>query len=270
MASDWIPLEGVVVRARGEGDARRFVAEGPHFAPPVPLGDLFDLLPGGRFRWLGRAGDMVKIGGKRGSLAALGLALAGLPGVTDGVFACPVEAGAEPHDDGAARRLAAFYVSAVLDPGEVHARLRERIDPAFLPRPLRRVPQIPRDANGKVTRAVVEDLFAMFPVAQRIAFDHPSLEGHFPGAPIVPGALLLARVAASLRASFPRSMPGELRWAAFHAPLRPGEPYAIVAWRKEGHARFEVRHTEGAIDRGAVIASGEWVLDRAVDTGPGP
>ncbi len=268
--SDWIPLEGVALRGEGEGEARRFLAEGPHIAAAVALGDLLELLPDGRFRWLGRAGDMVKIGGKRGSLAALGLALTGIPGVSDGVFACAPGGGGADEGSGSVRRLAAFYVSNELSPDQVLARLRERIDAAFLPRPIRRVARVPRDANGKATQATLEELFAMNPPAQVIAPDHPSLAGHFPGEPIVPGALLLARVATSLRASFPRSSPAELRWAHFHVPLRPGEPFAIVAWRKDGHARFEVRRTEGEIDRGAVIASGEWALDRCVAEGPAP
>jgi acyl-coenzyme A synthetase/AMP-(fatty) acid ligase len=180
--TDWRPLAGVVLREQGEGETRRFLAEGPHLVAPVELGDALELRPGGRFRWLGRAGDMVKIGGRRGSLAALGLALSGIPGVTDGAFALPPGAIDKDEREGAVRRLTAFYVSEVHAPAHVLAQLRARIDPAFLPRPLHRVSRVPRDANGKLTRAGIEDLFALVPAAQRIASDHPSLAGHFPGA----------------------------------------------------------------------------------------
>jgi acyl-coenzyme A synthetase/AMP-(fatty) acid ligase len=38
------------------------------------------------------------------------------------------------------------------------ARLRERIDPAFLPRPLKLVERLPRELTGKLPRAAVRAL----------------------------------------------------------------------------------------------------------------
>ena len=54
-----------------------------------------------------------------------------------------------------------------------------------------------------------------------IGADHPALPGHFPGDPIVPGVVLLNEVLSAL----PQAM--NIPWAKFHAPLRPGEEFAI-------------------------------------------
>jgi hypothetical protein len=257
----WTPMQGVAVRAHGAGETLRFRAEGPHIDVPVVLGDLFDIAPDGRFLWLGRTADLVKVGGKRASLFTLNLALTGIPGVADGVFAFPPEARVADDESHPARRLAAFFVSETLSSAQVLAALRERVDPAFMPRPIHRVARLPRNANGKLTQAALAGLFATCRPAQAIAPDHPALAGHFPGDPRVPGVTVLARVADAVRARFPQRTPGELLHARFHRALRPGEPFTIEARQEEGGARFEVRRAnEGP---GAVIASGVWALEPA-------
>lgn len=266
----WTPMPGVALRALGEGEAQRFRAEGPHIDTPVVLGDVFDLHPDGRFHWLGRTSDLVKVGGKRASLFALNLALTQIAGVADGVFAFPPEARDAGDESHPARRLAAFFVSETLEARQVLAALRERVDPAFLPRPIHRVARLPRNANGKLTQGALAELFAQCQPTQAIAADHPALPGHFPGDPLVPGVTLLACVADALRARFPRYAPGELLQARFHRPLRPGEPFAIEARQEEGRARFEVRCAAREGGEGAVIASGEWALQGAESAAPRP
>ncbi|MDB5947771.1 MAG: dehydratase [Ramlibacter sp.] len=62
----------------------------------------------------------------------------------------------------------------------------------------------------------------------RLAFEfsvpagHPSLAGHFPGNPVVPGVLLLDHVLHALEQSTGRSVT-RLRQVRFVAPLFPGE-----------------------------------------------
>jgi hypothetical protein len=253
-------MQGVVLRSQGEGEERRFRAEGPHIDPPVVLGDLLELHDDGRFHWLGRTSDLVKVGGKRASLFTLNAALAGIPGVADGVFAFPPQARATGDESHPARRLAAFYVSETLAPADVLAAVRDRVDAAFLPRPLHRVTRLPRNVNGKLQQAALAALFEQCRGAQSIAADHPSLAGHFPGDPMVPGVTLLARVAEALRVRFPLRVPGELLHARFHLPLRPGEPFSIEAREDATGARFEVRRADAP---GALIASGAWALDGA-------
>jgi acyl-coenzyme A synthetase/AMP-(fatty) acid ligase len=111
----------------------------------VRLPDRICLISNTEFVFLARASDMVKVAGKRTSLAALNSELARIPGVRDGVFYFP---------EGAAR-LMAFAVAPGMSARELVAQLRERVDPAFLPRPLVLLDQLPRNSTGKLPR---EDL----------------------------------------------------------------------------------------------------------------
>jgi acyl-coenzyme A synthetase/AMP-(fatty) acid ligase len=99
------------------------------------------------FRLLGRANDLVNIAGKRSSLGHLNYHLNAIDGVVDGAFWVPAE-----HDDadGSVVRLAAFVVAPGIDDAAILAALRQRVDAAFLPRRIVRVPSLPRDATGKL------------------------------------------------------------------------------------------------------------------------
>jgi hypothetical protein len=200
----------------------------------------------------------------------LNLALTQIPGVIDGVFSFPPAADGTEGESHPARRLAAFFVSDTLEPRQVLAALRERVDPAFLPRPIHRVARLPRNANGKLQQAALDELFAQHAPAQAFAAGHPALAGHFPGDPRVPGVTLLARVADALRARYPQWVPGELLHARFRSALRPGELFSIEAREQEGRARFEVLRAGRDGEPGTVIASGEWGLERREPAAPRP
>ena len=84
-----------------------------------------------------------------------------------------------------------------------------------------------------------------------IPHDHPSLPGHFPGRPIVPGVLLLERVLEAIEST--QGPLGALRLpqVKFMQPLLPGELAQVVL---EGEApRWRFRVLRG----GALLASGE-------------
>ncbi len=119
------------------------------------LQDRLELDGPGRFRIIGRDEDLVNVAGKRASLAELNQALLRTPGVEDGVLFEPPEAEAN-----GAQRLAALVVAPGVDAPAIRRSLRQEIDEAFLPRPIRRVEALPRNETGKLTRQALLDLFA--------------------------------------------------------------------------------------------------------------
>jgi 3-hydroxymyristoyl/3-hydroxydecanoyl-(acyl carrier protein) dehydratase len=82
-----------------------------------------------------------------------------------------------------------------------------------------------------------------FQTALRIDPSHPALAGHFPGNPVVPGVVVLERVAAALRAW--RGERVEKLDAKFVQPLLPGED-AMIELRAEARCiRFAVSRRDG-------------------------
>lgn len=89
--------------------------------------------------------------------------------------------------------------------------------------------------------------------ALRIAATHPSLPGHFPGRPVVPGVVLLDRVAAAIE----RSGEGRLvriGVVKFLAPLLPEQDAELRVTRAGMRVRFRIEHD------GTAILSGEGEL----------
>ena len=75
--------------------------------------------------------------------------------------------------------------------------------------------------------------------------EHPALPGHFPGNPLVPGVVVLERVAAALKA-WRGTMVGKLD-VKFVQPLRPGEEATIALDDDGARVRFEVRRAGGGV-----------------------
>jgi acyl-coenzyme A synthetase/AMP-(fatty) acid ligase len=93
---------------------------------------------------------MVKLAGKRASLAGLTRILTGIEGVEDGVFVAPDDLDVNPR-----ARLAAAVVAPGMSAEAVVAALRAKVEPAFLPRSVVMLPALPRDAVGKVSRGAI-------------------------------------------------------------------------------------------------------------------
>ena len=91
-----------------------------------------------------------------------------------------------------------------------------------------------------------------------IGHDHPSLPGHFPGRPVVPGVVVLDRVVAALERAHGPLPPLRLPQVKFLQPLLPGEAARIrfepVA-TADGGRRWRFRVLRGD----TVLASGEVV-----------
>jgi acyl-coenzyme A synthetase/AMP-(fatty) acid ligase len=118
----------------------------------VLLADMIELRDRNTFLLHGRTADLVNIAGKRTSLAHLNFHLNSIEGVKDGAFVMPEE------DDGTVTRLMAFVVAPGLASEPIMSALRQRIDPAFLPRPLCFVEALPRNETGKLPRGAVDEL----------------------------------------------------------------------------------------------------------------
>lgn len=68
---------------------------------------------------------------------------------------------------------------------------------------------------------------------------HPSLPGHFPGQPVVPGVVLLDRVAALLQREGVGAL-ARLSAVKFRAPLLPGEQARLHVELRGRQVRFRV------------------------------
>ncbi|MBC7701083.1 AMP-binding protein [Aquabacterium sp.] len=256
-SAEWLSFEGLNLVER---DGQTWVSGG-HVEAPLALSDVLALcepvvagdLSATRFILHGRSADMVNIAGKRTSLGYLNLQLNAIPGVIDGAFLWPeVDAAGS---QGSVKRLAALVVAPELDPPRLLAALRQRIDPAFMPRPLHFVAALPRNATGKLPQAAIVELAQSLEVSAlttflplHIAPDHPAFAGHFPGHPIVPGVVLLDEALQAL-AGAEGLAPSALQVgvAKFLVPVRPGEALALN-FRSTAPGRYaiEVRVGEGA------------------------
>jgi 3-hydroxyacyl-[acyl-carrier-protein] dehydratase len=66
-----------------------------------------------------------------------------------------------------------------------------------------------------------------FEVSRAICADHPSLPGHFPGAPLVPGVVILDEILAALLEWREECELTGIRTVKFLAPLKPEQPFTI-------------------------------------------
>lgn len=147
--TNWRPVSGVRMAATHDDT----LSWGAHFSSPVRLPDEIEIDATGCFRLLGRLTDMVKIGGRRASLAGLNLLLEGLPGLEDGVLYLP-------NSTNPTERLCLIYSGQALDRAAVGEWLRGRLDPAFMPRTLIHIDKLPRSEGGKLPHQALDALFA--------------------------------------------------------------------------------------------------------------
>jgi acyl-coenzyme A synthetase/AMP-(fatty) acid ligase len=153
VTSEWRAMTDVALRT----DGQQTWVKGGHVGNEVPLADVIELRGWGRFLLHGRTADLVNIAGKRTSLAHLNYHLNSIEGVRDGVFVVPEQ------DRDHVTRLAAYVVAPALSSEALMSALRERIDGAFLPRPLHLVDALPRNATGKLPRNALEEFEPTLP-----------------------------------------------------------------------------------------------------------
>jgi acyl-coenzyme A synthetase/AMP-(fatty) acid ligase len=147
--SRWQFFAEMAVDRQGE----QITVSAAHVDAPAVLADQLQFDDDGKFAILGRIEDMVKVAGKRGSLADITQCLLSITGVDDGVIFDPEQLGLGDSD-----RLGAVVVAQQLTAAEIRLALRPLIDRAFLPRPIHIVDAIPRNVTGKLLR---QDLQAL-------------------------------------------------------------------------------------------------------------
>ena len=135
----WLPYPGLRMHHH-EGMTH---VTGPHLDAPVATPDVIEAQDDGSIVLLGRSSDMIKVAGKRASLTALTAKLLAIPGVEDGAMFVP-------HPERGDARPAAVVVAPSLSEAQILAALAQAVDPVFLPRPLKRVARLPRNALGKL------------------------------------------------------------------------------------------------------------------------
>jgi acyl-coenzyme A synthetase/AMP-(fatty) acid ligase len=149
--AEWRLFPGVRL---AEHDGRVW-ASGGHVEGSVAIDDVLEVTVPGRFLLHGRSADMVNIAGKRSSLSYLNYQLCAVPGVVDGTFFIPNE----DTPDGVTR-LIAIVVAPGMNATTLTLALRARIDPAFLPRRLLFVADLPRNTAGKLPADALRTLIA--------------------------------------------------------------------------------------------------------------
>lgn len=141
----WEPVAGFEVAQSAKG----LLATAPHVPEQCELGDTVELLADGRFRLIGRSGDMINIAGKRSNLAALNSIVAEMPCLLDSV----VFRESDNEDD----QLA---IAAVLDPcsgmsptegkAAIRQQFLDHVDAVFIPRRIYFTDRLPRTPTGKI------------------------------------------------------------------------------------------------------------------------
>ena len=267
----WRPLPGVQVAL--EEASQRLVVHSPFLHPDAPQpyvsDDVAQLTPDGLgFVHKGRADDVVKVGGRRVSLRAMASAALSVDAVEDAA------ATAVADTTGRGQRVLLAVAGDGVDLSHVRDALAARFDASTLPRSLKHLQRLPREANGKLLRAELLRVFGLAadgqPLVAELDWSEPQAEdmhepgrhevrfsatlperyvmfqGHFPGYPVLAGAVQLTEL---VLPCVQRVRPGlrglrELKGLKFTKRLAPGDPVTVVLrWTAQTDDRidFEIR-----------------------------
>jgi 3-hydroxymyristoyl/3-hydroxydecanoyl-(acyl carrier protein) dehydratase len=94
-------------------------------------------------------------------------------------------------------------------------------------------------------------------VERLIPLDHPAAQGHFPGNPIIPAAVLLSEVIDAVAGALgPARSPLRIKSVKIPAPTRPGSR-VVIDFQRGGAGRIRV---VCRVD-GAIVLTGEMTWD---------
>jgi len=111
----------------------------------ISLPDKIEILDKHHLKLLGRNSDLIKIGGKRGSLTEITERLMAVAGVVDTVVFKMTQS------DDQRERIAALVVAPGLKVEAIRKALMQELDQVFIPRPIYIVQKLPYNAIGKLT-----------------------------------------------------------------------------------------------------------------------
>jgi 4-coumarate--CoA ligase (photoactive yellow protein activation family) len=277
----WAPFPDATVSAGPDGglmvDSPRLDAGAPR---PYSLADRIELREGGRFVLLGRMDGVVKVAGKRVSLREVEERLLALPGVRDAAALSQPSPGLRGEE---------IWV-AVAASGQTPEQLREALarwlDPVVLPRRIRVLDALPREATGKLVREKLRALFDAPAAAPRTRLDPeteevieapagkearrltftvaPDLrwfEGHFPGFPVLPGVVQLdSMVLVQVDRLWPGAGPVRVvKRLKFSKLIRPEQRIVLELERDpaQGTVAFTIDGPEGRCASGTLVFGAE-------------
>lgn len=96
---------------------------------------------------------------------------------------------------------------------------------------------------------------ASMTVEFRIPHEHPSLPGHFPGRPLVPGVVVLGRVLEAIESAHGALGAVALPQVKFMQPLLPGETARIELEGQAPRWRFRVLRGQDLLASGEVVST---------------
>lgn len=146
----WLKFEGIDF-AQNDGTT---TVRAEHLPSDTVLQDFIEFKDDNHFVLSGRASDLIKIAGKRGSLFTINQTLLTFKGLEDGIVIHPESAGP------VTRLVAIVSLKPGVEKAELVRFLQARLDSAFVPRPVYVVDALPREPNGKLLRKNIDALHA--------------------------------------------------------------------------------------------------------------
>lgn len=145
----WKLHNGIRLEQEEENDVLQSYAVSKHFLERIALSDHIKCLDYEHFELHGRHSDMIKIAGKRGSLAELNLRLLNINGVIDSVYISPKLINI---DNELQRPIALVVTDGTITIKTIQKKLADYIDDLFIPREIYIVDKLPRNQTSKLQR----------------------------------------------------------------------------------------------------------------------
>jgi len=238
---------------------------------PFQTADLAKVHEDGTFEHLGRSDDVIKVGGMRVSLLEMEERLRKHPAVQD------VAVLAINQDHGRGHRLFAVVVAPEHTIPALSQALRERFTQSVLPRFLC-VDVLPRESNGKLRRSRLLRLLSLTadgtPIQTKLTFEelpvtapdkrtfqtqiperYSWFDGHFPGYPILAGAVQLKELVLPTlyRAFSDLSAVLAMKRIKFSGRIMPGDHVSVALCREDHTIHFEIHKGDVVCSAGSLV-----------------